>query len=270
VKCPLLCKNPQRGEKPRPRHSRKGPGLSGTLGLPRPRGTESGDTEGGSGCLELPVRRGRPVTLRDLEQGPFFPSNPATGALGCAGRRGPLACSLASVSPPATQESREHFRVRKRSGGGVGTIGAPRGLTWRRQRRMGRRQNFWQPRSSRPGAPRLFSPWPSRPTPARAGPACAALGPGPSGLGRAHRHLSHQSHRPGAGLGTGPALLCLPLPRKRERGAQEGSAESAHQGLGWHEGSSSRHLKGKLPNFAATLEKSLSQKVPPPPVHTAR
>lgn len=77
-KCPLLGKYPQRGEKPRPCHSRKGLGLSRTLGLPRPRGIEFGDPEGGSGCLELPARRERPVTLRDLGQGLFFPPNPAS------------------------------------------------------------------------------------------------------------------------------------------------------------------------------------------------
>lgn len=91
--------------------------------------------------MERPGCRGRPVALRDLGQGPFFPPKPSAssfrgvfGALGRAGRQGPPACSQASVSPPATQlESREHFRVRKRSGGGVGAIGAPRGLTWRWQ-----------------------------------------------------------------------------------------------------------------------------------------
>lgn len=147
----------------------------------------------------------------------------------------------------------------------MGTIGAPRELTWRKQRRMGRRSGSWPSRRSRPGAPRPSSPWPSRPTPAWAGPACAALGPRPSGLGWAHRHLSHQSHRPGAGLGRDPQICAHP-------GSQGGggSAESVRQGLGWLEGSRSRHLKGKLPNFAATRGKSLSQKQPPRPVHTVR
>lgn len=91
--------SPQLVEKPRPCHSRKGPGLSRTLRLHRPWGLESGDTEGGSGSLEFPVRRGRPVTLHDLGQGPFFPSNPAPGALGCTGRRGPLNISFPSGHP---------------------------------------------------------------------------------------------------------------------------------------------------------------------------
>lgn len=111
---PLIAKYPHQGEKPRPCHSRKRPGLSRTPGLPRPRGIESGDLEGGSGCLELPGRRGHPVALRDLGQGPFFPPKPSAssfrgvlGALGCAGRPGRPACSQASVSPPATQWSLE-------------------------------------------------------------------------------------------------------------------------------------------------------------------
>lgn len=61
-----------------------------------------------------------------------------------------------------------------------------------------------------------------------------------------------------------------PNPKTWERGAREDSAESARQGLGWLEGSTRRHLKGKLPNFAATRKEPVPEAAsPPPPVHIA-
>lgn len=138
-KGPLPCKHPQRGEKPRPRHNRKGPGLSRTLGLPRPRGLESGDGEGGKWYLELPVLRERPVTLSDLGQGPFSPSNPAplfseeflVPRAVLAGRGRPHArWHQFPLQPPSWSPESTVAAV-------WGRLGLPRGLTWRRQRRMG-------------------------------------------------------------------------------------------------------------------------------------
>lgn len=61
-----------------------------------------------------------------------------------------------------------------------------------------------------------------------------------------------------------------PNPKTRERGAREDSAESARQGLGWLEGSTRRHLKGKLPNFAATRKEPVPEAAfPALPVHIA-
>lgn len=145
-KGPLPRKHPQRGEKPRPCHSRKGPGLSRTLGLPRPRELESGDAEGGKWYLELPVLRGRPVTLSDLGQGPFFPSNPAPlFSEECLVPRAVLAGRGRSHAPwhqfplQSPSSSPESTSGSENAVAAVwGQSGLPRGLTWRRQRRMGR------------------------------------------------------------------------------------------------------------------------------------
>lgn len=61
-----------------------------------------------------------------------------------------------------------------------------------------------------------------------------------------------------------------PNPKTRERGAREDSEESARQGLGWLEGSTRRHLKGKLPNFGATRKEPVPEAAfPALPVHIA-
>lgn len=117
--------------------------------------------------------------------------------------------------------------------------------------------------------------------PCRSPPVLALAQPPHTGLGRSRlRSPRAPAFRAGPGAPPpklpklsyemGPADLRPPPPRKREPGAREGSTESAPQGLGWPEGNTSRHLKGKLLNFAATHGKSLSQKQPPLPVHTAR
>lgn len=142
-----------------------------------------------------------------------------------------------------------HFRVRKRSGRGLGALQAPGRLTWRWQRPRGRRLEFRRPGCSRPGDPRPSSPRPSRPTPASAGPACAAPETRPSGLGRAHRHLSHQK----------PPPRCWPrggtrrsAPQEaRTRGA-EGLCRKCSPGARLVGEGYAQTLRGKFPNSAST------------------
>lgn len=132
----------------------------------------------------------------------------------------------------------------------MGAIGAPHGLTWWQQRQIGPRPESWQPCCARPGAPRPSSPWPSRPTPAWAGPACAALGPRPSGLGRAHRHLSHQSYRLGAGPRMGPVDLRLPLlPQEARARGTGGLCRKCSPGARLAGGEYEQTLEGEASKF---------------------
>lgn len=190
---------------------------------------------GGSRCLELPARRGRPVTLCDLGQGPFFPPNPAPrlseeclvpwAVLAGRGRQKARRHQFPLQPPSSSPESTSG------SGSAVAAVwgrsGIPAGL----------------PGGSRDGrttgvlAALLLPPW-------RSPPVLALAQPPHTGLGRSRlRSLRAPAFRagPGAPPPKPPKLGCwpqdgtcrsAPTSPPRTPGTREDSAESAPQGFG--------------------------------------